>query len=192
MSLSYGILGFLNYGPMTGYELIKVFDSSLDFFWHAQPSHIYLELKKLEAKGYISGDEISQTSRPNKRLFSVTDAGQRAFLEWLSQAPGEEVAQFKSSFMMKVFFGGSQPPAQTAAILRQFQAVCGAFLARMEAVPGTIRTYGDGKDPYRSLCWQFTADFGARFASLCADWAGECAERLEELDRQKAEKEAGV
>lgn len=189
MSLGFGILGFLNYGPMTGYDLAKVFGSSVDFFWHAQPSHIYLELKKLEAKGLIAGETVPQTIRPNKRLFSLTPAGRDAFLAWLAQGPGEEATQFKSAFLMKIFFGGSQPPAQTAAILRRFQADCGAYLKRMEAVPGTIQTYGAGKEPYRALCWQFTAEFGYRFIWVCADWAGECAEKLEALDREQKARE---
>lgn len=185
MSLGFGILGFLNYSPMTGYELAKVFGSSLDFFWHAQSSHIYLELKKLEEKGLIAGETVEQTARPNKRLFSITEAGRDAFLDWLTQGPGEEATQFKSAFLMKVFFGGSQTPARTAAILRQFQAECGAYRKRMETVPGTIRTYGAGKDPYRSLCWQFTADFGSRFIHTCEEWAGECLKKLEALDQKE-------
>lgn len=32
MSLGFGILGFLNYGPMSGYDLVKAFESSLQFF----------------------------------------------------------------------------------------------------------------------------------------------------------------
>lgn len=186
MSLQYGILGFLNYAPMTGYDLAKVFDSSLEFFWHAQPSHIYLELKKLEAKGYIAGETVAQSARPNKRLYSATETGREAFLEWLSQGPGEEATQFKSAFLMKIFFGGSQSPARTAALLRQFQADCEAYLNRMETVPETIRTYGAGKDPYRSLCWQFTADFGSRFIRICREWAEECARKLEELKEEEA------
>ncbi len=51
MSLGFGILGFLNYAPMSGYDLAKAFESSLQFFWHAQKNYIYLELKKLEQKG---------------------------------------------------------------------------------------------------------------------------------------------
>jgi len=184
MSLGFGILGFLNYGPMTGYELAKVFDSSLDLFWHAQSSHIYLELKKLEEKGLIAGETVEQATRPNKRLFSITGAGRDAFLDWLAQGPGEETTQFKSAFLMKVFFGGSQSPARTAAILRQFQAQCQAYLERMGAAPETIRTYGAGKDPYRSLCWQFTADFGGRFLRVCEEWAGECAEKLEAMEQK--------
>lgn len=68
MSLAFGILGFLNYGSMSGYDLVKAFESSLQFFWHAQNSHIYLELKKMEKKGYICGETVIQSDRP-KRYF---------------------------------------------------------------------------------------------------------------------------
>lgn len=185
MSLEYGILGFLNYAPMTGYELTKAFDSSLEFFWHAQSSHIYLELKKLEAKGLIEGETVEQTTRPNKRLFSLTPAGRDAFLGWLAQGPGAEATQFKSAFLMKVFFGGSQSPAQTAALLRQFRSDCGAYLERTGSIPAAIDYYGVKKTPYQTLCWQFTADFGLRLIKTYMDWAQDCIRQLEAL----AEKE---
>ena len=41
MALKQGLLGLLNYGEMTGYELAKVFNDSLSFFWQAQTSQIY-------------------------------------------------------------------------------------------------------------------------------------------------------
>lgn len=44
MGLQHGILGFLNYGPCSGYELTKAFHSSVQFFWPAQTSQIYLTL----------------------------------------------------------------------------------------------------------------------------------------------------
>ena len=90
MSLAFGILGFLNYKPMSGYDLVKAFESSLEFFWYAQSSHIYLELKKLEKKGYICGNTVIQSDRPNKRIFSITDTGREAFINWLSQGDKEE------------------------------------------------------------------------------------------------------
>ena len=41
MSLANGILGFLAYGEMTGYDLTKAFNSSVRFFWHAQKAQVY-------------------------------------------------------------------------------------------------------------------------------------------------------
>lgn len=64
MSLAFGILGFLNYGSMSGYDLVKAFESSLQFFWHAQNSHIYLELKKWRRKAIsVAKPSFSQTAQ---------------------------------------------------------------------------------------------------------------------------------
>ena len=34
VSLRHGLLGLVNYEPMTGYVLTKEFERSLGFFWH--------------------------------------------------------------------------------------------------------------------------------------------------------------
>ncbi len=181
MSLSYGILGFLNYNPMSGYDLVKAFESSLAFFWHAQNSHIYLELKKLEKNGYIDGETVIQSERPNKRIFSITGAGREAFMHWLAEGADENTLQFKSAFLMKIFFGGNLPPAQSADILRQFRTDCETYLQRMESIPGSVEYYGSNKETYQTLYWQFTADFGYCFIKTCIEWAGRCIEKLDSL-----------
>ena len=46
--LKHGILGLLNYGDMSGYEIREVFQDSLNYFWTAQTSQIYREIGVLE------------------------------------------------------------------------------------------------------------------------------------------------
>lgn len=184
MSLAFGILGFLNYGPMSGYDLVKSFESSLQFFWHAQNSHIYLELKKLEKNGYISGETVIQSDRPNKKIFSITETGKKAFLDWLAEGAGEGATQFKSAFLMKIFFGGNMPPAQSADILRKFKKDCEEYLGKMGAAPKTIEHYGANKEMYQIMYWQFTVDFGYRFIKNCIEWAEHCISQLETIDAQ--------
>ncbi len=181
MSLGYGILGFLHYAPMSGYELAKAFGASLNFFWHAQNSQIYLELKKLEKMGYITGNTVVQESRPSKRVFTVTETGKNAFLEWLLQENREETTQFKSAFLMKVFFGGNLTLEQSTAMLGQFKADCESYMRKMESVPMSIENYGANKEDYQILFWEFTADFGYCFIKTCIAWAERCIARLEEL-----------
>ena len=41
MSLEYVILGFLEVGPKTGYDLKKRFDRTVHGFWPADQSRIY-------------------------------------------------------------------------------------------------------------------------------------------------------
>ena len=63
MSLEYAILGFLNYSPMSGYDLKKLFDNSVRHFWPADQSQIYRTLGKLAEQGYVER-EIVPGRRP--------------------------------------------------------------------------------------------------------------------------------
>lgn len=73
MSLKHGLLGLLNYGKMSGYELNKTFNDSLYFFWKIQISRIYRELNHMEKTGWLTSETVFQTDKPNKRLYSLTD-----------------------------------------------------------------------------------------------------------------------
>jgi DNA-binding PadR family transcriptional regulator len=75
MALRHAVLAALLDGERTGYELAKVFDVGVANFWHALPQQLYLELAKLERDGLVTGRQVIQETRPNKRLFTVTDAG---------------------------------------------------------------------------------------------------------------------
>ena len=64
--LKHGILGLLNYGDMTGYEIREAFESSLKFFWPAQTSQIYRELIVLEKNKWIEKHTVEQSGKPKK------------------------------------------------------------------------------------------------------------------------------
>ena len=80
MGLQHGILGFLNYGPCSGYELAKAFHSSVQFFWPAQTSQIYLTLGKLEHAGLVAHETVIQNGKPNKNVYSILPAGRAELL----------------------------------------------------------------------------------------------------------------
>ena len=102
--LKHGILGLLNYGKMTGYEIMTVFRDSLSFFWHAQTSQIYRELQTLEKNGWIQSARIEQESRPDKNLLSITREGKKELARWLRDDSVKSV--IRSPLMMKTFFRG--------------------------------------------------------------------------------------
>lgn len=84
MSLKHGLLGLLNYGSMTGYELDKIFRDSLSFFWQAKTSQIYRELDTMECHGWLTSERIIQNDKPNKRVYTITDSGKEELGNWLS------------------------------------------------------------------------------------------------------------
>lgn len=75
MALRHAVLAALLDEELSGYQLAKVFDLGVANFWRAQPQQVYAELPRLEQEGLITGREVVQDNRPNKRLFKVTDAG---------------------------------------------------------------------------------------------------------------------
>ncbi|WP_327351400.1 PadR family transcriptional regulator [Streptomyces sp. NBC_01304] len=75
MALRHAVLAALLDEELSGYQLAKSFDLGVANFWHALPQQLYAELAKLESDGLVTGREVVQDSRPNKRLFQVTEAG---------------------------------------------------------------------------------------------------------------------
>ena len=179
MSLAHGVLGFLGYDKLSGYDLAKAFNSSVQFFWYAQNSQIYLVLDNLEKQGFIEYELIVQTDKPSKKLYSITEAGREEFLRWLS-APNESVT-FKSSFLMKVFFSNNRTPKENVSMFRTFIEDCRAYLDSMESVPNSIEHYSKGVSAKAPMYWQFTADFGYSYIKMCIEWAERCIKSLESL-----------
>jgi len=81
MSLRYALLGFLNLGPMTGYDLKKQLDRSTQNFWHAGLNQIYPTLKKMEDEGWITSSVEPQEARPDRVVYHMSETGRQEMLE---------------------------------------------------------------------------------------------------------------
>ncbi|MGW6792655.1 PadR family transcriptional regulator [Streptomyces chartreusis] len=75
MALRHAVLAALLEEELSGYQLAKAFDVGVANFWYARPQQLYAELTRLEEDGLVAGRDVPQDSRPNKRLFHVTEAG---------------------------------------------------------------------------------------------------------------------
>lgn len=101
---AYGILGLLTFGERSGYDLSKLADQSIGFFFSPAKSQIYSELRRLVDLGYATEREVAQEKRPDKRVYAITDEGREALREWLER-PEVEPDEFKSPLLLKLFFG---------------------------------------------------------------------------------------
>jgi len=105
------LLGFLHRGPMTGWELARAAENSIGEFWNITSSHVYRELRSLEAAGLVAAGE---TGARDRRPYGITDAGREAFGRWIADEPGPDI--IRSPLLLTVFFGAHLP----AALLRRF------------------------------------------------------------------------
>lgn len=105
MSLKYGLLGLLSYYDMSGYDLKKTFESSLQFMWSAKASQIYRELGKMEKEGLVSYVIEEQDKKFNRKVYSITEPGKESFLEWVNHFPKNLEMPIRDEFIVRLFFG---------------------------------------------------------------------------------------
>jgi len=91
VSLRDAVLAALLEGEASGYDLAKGFDASVANFWMATPQQLYRELDRLAEQGLIQARIVHQDRRPNKRMFSLTEAGYDAILQFTARAPKPSV-----------------------------------------------------------------------------------------------------
>ena len=73
------ILGFLHFGPRSGYDIKQSVEISTRFFWGASYGQIYPELRRLEQAGLVR--VVAEGGR-RRKTYGLTAAGEHAFDEW--------------------------------------------------------------------------------------------------------------
>ncbi|OBG28830.1 PadR family transcriptional regulator [Mycobacterium sp. 852002-51057_SCH5723018] len=100
MSLRDAVLAALLEGEASGYDLAKGFDASVANFWMATPQQLYRELDRLAEQGLIQARVVHQERRPNKRMFSLTEAGRDAIRQFTARPPKRSV--MRDDLLVKV------------------------------------------------------------------------------------------
>jgi DNA-binding PadR family transcriptional regulator len=183
MSLPYAILGLLNYDSMTGYDIKKMFDESINNFWAASLSQIYRELGTLENKGYLTSVIQQQHDRPDKRIYSITEAGKTEFRYWITNFPQSLSKETRDEFTLRIFFGSYLSKEE---LIKQFQRFINEKLKHMEE----LKVLYEMSEKYAKEIKLFNGEetylkFVLRRAELTLetliDWANEC---IDELNKQ--------
>jgi DNA-binding PadR family transcriptional regulator len=168
--LDFAILGFLNYHPYSGYDLKKIFDTSVRHFWPADQSQIYRTLARLTALHFVEVEKIPQEDRPDRKLYHITPAGREALLMWLAGPP--PMGEPRSAALIQVFFAGQLSDEQILAKFEDFANTLHAILAQYERVPEQIEPYEEEiPSPREHFFWLLTLDNGIRSMRASLEWA---------------------
>ncbi|MNO23274.1 Transcriptional regulator PadR-like family protein [compost metagenome] len=111
------ILGILNSGPHSGYEIKRQFEERFSFFFNASYGSIYPTLSKLEKDNLITKITVRQDGKPNKHVYTISESGIDLFNEYLN-AP-MELDMFLSDFLTHLYFGDMASQESMETLLRQ-------------------------------------------------------------------------
>jgi len=185
MSLKHGLLGLLSSeGPTTGYDLDKLFKSSLDYFWQAKTSQIYRELSAMEDLGWLTSERVVQEDKPNKRVYSITAEGKKELLDWLMLADTGFNRTAKSPFMMRLFFAGEAGEAgreQAINMIKEYRKKCDVIKQGIAQATKEVSELKNDSDYEKYLkYWKMIVLHGEMFINTSIEWADKATAILEE------------
>jgi len=99
----YALLGLLSSSPASGYDLHRRSDELIGHFWSESFASIYPMLKRLMGKKWVTRVQVEQHDKPDKWIYSITDAGIVALKEWLCEPL--RTAPPRNIMLMKLYFG---------------------------------------------------------------------------------------
>ena len=135
-------LGLLTRGEATGYEIKKQFeDEGFGHFAEASFGSIYPALGRLTDEGLVSVRDEPQDKRPDRKVYSITEAGRTRFLEALNRPVPED--RHRSAFAFAMLFSHLLPQERVKALLESYIADKEARLAHLSARPPEGQTTGE-------------------------------------------------
>lgn len=168
---SYAVLGLLTFGEGSGYDVLKRAETSVGYFWAPAKSHVYTELRRLAAAGLATEAHVEQEQRPDKRVYDLTDEGRAALRVWLEETPPEP-EQFKSPFLLRLFFGALADRSTLLALVEDMRSDAVRRLEELRAIEAQIA--GDDAYFYPNL----TLRSGLLHGEATVRWCDEVIERF--------------
>jgi DNA-binding PadR family transcriptional regulator len=171
-STGYVVLGILNWGARTGYEIKQLVDKSTRFFWAASYGQIYPELKRLERQGLVEGRDDPQGGR-RRTIYRLTAKGRRELRRWL-EVPAE-VFEMRNEALLKLFFS-SALPEEAEDHLDSMRANAEEKLTRLREIEPAAKASGGFT--------YLTLQFGIGMSEWIVEW---CEREKRALRRRNAE-----
>ena len=114
------LLGLLSHEPMTGYDVKKVMSLRMSYFWDLSYGQIYPTLEALEKGGLITKEVVIEEHGPNRKIYSITEAGLEQLRKWLAKPARKE--SHKYEILVKLFFGNQTSPDASIKHIQEFKA----------------------------------------------------------------------
>jgi PadR family transcriptional regulator, regulatory protein AphA len=172
------ILGMLQLGAKTGYEIKQAVEVSTRFFWGASYGQIYPELRRLEEAGLLAASDAPRGG-VRRREYHLTAEGERALHEWLT---ADEIGLFemRDELLLRFFFADLLSGEDARAVVRRMRERSEWITERFrELEPEAKDGFSEGSGERFPL---LALQYGIGLMDWIARWAAE-TERALERDR---------
>ena len=170
------LLGFLSWGPQTGYGLRKVIDGSVSGFWTESYGRIYPMLRELEEDGLATSVERQTPGGRPTKTYSITDLGRAELAAWLKGEPAPPSR--RNEMLLQLFFTAHAEGTDHRTMIENFRAEKIADLERCAEMRQELETTETPPPDLRY--WMMTLRYAELEAEAHVRWADEVLAQLDD------------
>jgi len=169
----------LSIRPMSGYDIKKTVEGSINYFWTESYGQIYPMLKSLVAERLVTKTIKKQAGKPDRHVYALTTRGSKALHTWLA---GQVMPTFeRNELLLKLFFGEEGSIVVNIRHIEEYRKLQTERHERIKAIERNIRSQlPEGSDaPY----WLMTARYGSKISKARIEWCDETLAKLNKMAR---------
>jgi PadR family transcriptional regulator AphA len=182
----HALLGLLSICPMSGYDMRHMIPESIGHFWSESYGQIYPALKRMAGDGLVEKRTEAQAGRPERHVYTLTEAGRARLEGWLAQPVRREVS--RDELLLKLFFGAHAGVGVNRGHVLEFLAEQERALQVFAGMAEELKR-DHARDPQLPF-WLMTLNRGLHDTRAGVEWARETLAELDRLDLKKTQ-EAG-
>lgn len=177
MSVKNALLGLLAHHPSHGYELHDAFEAMVggEQNWDLKPAQVYSTLTRLEKQGLIVEESIEQDGGPEKRIYTLTDAGHKALARWFAVPVGGN--HQRDEFFLKLMISLAAKDGDPRQVIYVQRASLYKELHAITAQRSQV-------DPHHELAHVLLLDQAVMHLEADLRWLEMVEARLDEIRRQ--------
>lgn len=172
----YALMGLLTFSPMSGYDIKKTFEKSLNYFWRESYGQIYPTLKKLTAEGMTESRREHLPGQRGKIVYALEPEGLANFKDWLRESA--EPMRERNELLLKLFFGRHSGLDTNIRHLQEAREQYLSQLDEYEELQARLKTDypGNPDQPY----WLIALDYGLEITKAQISWCDSSLSKLKE------------
>lgn len=173
-STKYVILGLLYNESLTGYEIKKIIDSRMTFFWNESYGQIYPSLKRIKEEQLIE-EVTDKVNKKKKNKYAITQKGRERFEEWLLSESNKD--NIRIEILLKIYFASESNIDRIQIQLKKLYDQSIRMVKIYEAFEKQLRVLPADEHNHKYLL-QFIK-LGHELQNVCVEWSGEYLNKIE-------------
>jgi PadR family transcriptional regulator AphA len=175
----YAMLGMLSIRPMSGYDIKKAVEASINYFWTESYGQIYPMLKSLVAERLVTMTVKKKGGKPDRHVYALTARGRKELHTWLAGQVMPTVERHE--LLLKLFFGAESSITVNVRHIEEYRKL---QTERHEAITAIERTINsqDRESPDAPY-WLMTVNYGKAITRARLDWCDETLAKLNKMAR---------